>query len=425
MSATKKLEKINALSLLVNCKQHDDGFEFSFIANEKVLRVIKESIDVGVPFSSFSIDDLSVEFGSIKSKIGSQVIVLLLTEQLRNEDLNIYWDWDKLFEYKPNITLVPNNFFILSDRTIHPREPVSSKVKHYHDVCKIINLLISRSDHTLSLTNTIVKEVIFLHKCRIEIPIDFTAKVLDEGLDGISIVNALFEDLSHKEQKTSILKEVIYSLLSNVSKAERLQYLLSHFGEFSKRLNENYQLFVSEFSFDDVRKEYEESKRDYFTKLNDVFSSVQTKMLGIPISLALASLKMSSIVDDISFWTNFLLALSVVIYSSMMIMLIKNQKHTLNAVKNDYESQMSRLKHQYEQIKDIQEDLNKRYDFQKICLNWFYVVTACLFFLVLALFFWNLNSQWNSVLDVAYNNYLLALNFISDLIDNLASYKST
>lgn len=399
MCDTRKLEKINELSQVLNCKQHDDGFDFFFTVNEGVLRVIKESIDVGVPFASFYIDDLFVEFDEMKSKIGSEAQTRLLTEKLKEEGLKVYWDWDKLFAFKQNITLVPNNFLVLSDNTIYPNDQGdSSKVKHYQGVCKIIKLLASRADYKLDLTNTVSEEIIFLHKCRIEIPVNYTASVLEEGLDGISIVNALFEDVSHKEQKTSILKEVIYSLLSNISKAERLQYLLSHFGVFSKRLNENYQLFVSEFSFDEVRKEYEESKRDYFTKLNDVFSSVQTKMLGIPISLALASLKMSSIVNDISFWTNFLLALSVVIYSIMMFMLIKNQKHTLNAVKNDYESQMTRLKHQYseqyEQIKDIQEDLNKRYDFQKNCLNCFYVMTVCLFILVLILFFLKLNLPW-------------------------------
>mgnify|MGYP000616233001 CR=1 FL=1 len=47
----------------------------------------------------------------------------------------------------------------------------------------------------------------------------------------------------------------------------------------------------------------------------------------------------------------------------MMFMLIANQKHTLAAVKNEYESQMTRLKHQYseqyESIKKI-ENLKDR-----------------------------------------------------------------
>ena len=195
----------------------------------------------------------------------------------------------------------------------------------------------------------------------------------------------------------------MYSVLVNISKTDRLVYLINNFGEFSKRLNENYQLFVSEFSFDEVRKEYEENKRDYFSKLNDIFTSVQTKMLGIPISLGIASFKMSSIVDDISFWTNFLLLLSIVIYSVMMVMLIKNQKHTLESIKNEYKSQMARLKHQYaeqyENIKNIEKELNTRYSFQKTCLNGFYVMTASLFVLVIALFFWNL--PWKLILGIA------------------------
>ena len=87
----------------------------------------------------------------------------------------------------------------------------------------------------------------------------------------------------------------------------------------------------------------------------------------------------------------------------MMFMLIANQKHTLSAVKSEYQSQMTRLKHQYseqyESIKKIQTELDTRHDFQKKCLNWFYVMSATLFILILALFTWNL--PWKAILGLA------------------------
>lgn len=364
MCLTRNLEKLDSLLKNFDCSHSEDGIDFSFTVSLEKLRLLKEFNDAGLPDLSFDTGEQWVDLGDLSSRIGKEVKAELLFQELKAAGLNVYQDWSHFFSYKPHLISVPDSFLILSDHTIHPNEPTSKQVKHYFDVCKIVQLLISRADYIKKITDEIVEEVIFLHKEKLEIPINYTAEVLEEGLDGISIVNALFEDNSHIEQKISIFKEVISSFLSNISKTERLQYLLCHFGEFSKRLNENYQLFVSEFSFDDVRKEYEESKREYFTKLNDVFSSVQTKMLGVPISIAFASFKMNSFVTSASFLTDSLLGLSIVIYSIMMILMIANQNHSLKAVKTDYESQMARLKHhysdQYKLSEDILIDLNKR-----------------------------------------------------------------
>ena len=188
-------------------------------------------------------------------------------------------------------------------------------------------------------------------------------------------------------------------MLSGIQKNARLTYLLTNFGEFSKRLSENYHLFVSEFSFDEVRKEYEESKREYLTKLNDIFSSVQTKMLGIPVSLAVASIKISPIIDANSFWSNLLLFTAVWVYSYMMFSLIKNQTHTLSSVRDEYQSQMNRLKHQYSEqyeiIKHIEHDLDKRHDFQFQSLVRFRRMIMGLLIFVSLLFLYSV--PWNGV----------------------------
>jgi len=410
MCLESKLKKIDDLFNHFGCHRNDEGFEFSFTVNTENLQLLKQYIDAGVPLGIFQVGVPYVEFDELK--LGNEVRAEITSQELRSAGLNVYLDWQAFFAYRPHLTEVPDSFLILSDHTIYTGSTPSTIVKHYFDVCDVLQLLISRAEHTKKMGSTIVEEIIFLHKNKLEITIGYDEKVFEDGMDGISIVKALFDDESHIEQKISILKEVLYSLLFNIPKAERLGYLLSHFGEFSKRLTENYQLYVSEFSFDDVRKEYEESKREYFTKLNDVFSSVQTKMLGIPISIAFASFKMSSIIDASSFWQNLLLALSIAIYSIMMMLMIQNQKHSLEAVKNDYESQMTRLKHhyseQYDLIEGIQTDLNKRYGYQKKCLRFFLVMTICLFVLVLGAFIVNLN--FINLVDVAFGVYAQAIN---------------
>lgn len=412
MCIIRKLELINALFEHFDCHQNDDGFEFSFAINQDNLELLQKFINADIDANFSFSNGVYVDFDEIKLRIGSNAKAELSFSSFKVKGINVYPDWENFLSYKPNIFSAPDNFLILSDHVIYAGESNSSKVNHYLDVCKIIRLLISKADHVQNFTSTIVEEVIFLHKGKLHMPVVYDKRVLEEKLDGFSIVNALFNDDSHTEQKTSILKEVIYGLLLNIPKSERLRYLLCNFGEFSRRLNENYQLFVSEFSFDDVRKEYEEKKREYFIKLNDVFSSVQTQMLGIPISIAISSVRMTAVLDKVSFFGDLLLSISIIIYSVMMFVFIKNQKHSLKAIKNDYESQMARLKHhyadQYEKIIDIKNDLDSRYQYQNNCLNGFYIITALLFIGTLLLSVINFN--WHYMIDITFSFYSKLIN---------------
>ena len=341
-------------------------------------------------------DNLFIDLCELEKHKGKTALIKFVKPQ------GVFQSWKEFLDFKPNLIKCPDNFYLIDDHIVYPTSVLKNELKHYLGVIKLVKLLIEHSDHTEYLSDEVVDKVTYLHKSRIDIQLQYGKDDLVDSLDGITVIYTYFEDNSHREQKVSILKEALFGLGIANNSVSKLSYLIQNFGEFSKRFIENYNLFVSEFSFDEVRKEYEEKKRDYFIKLDEIFSSVQSKMLGIPISLALASFKLSAIVDEKSFWANFFLSISIIVYSAMMIMLIKNQKHSLKALKSEFTSQMNRLKHQYsEQYEKIQGmiiDLDKRHDYQKSCLNWFYVMCCTLFIIVAALFLWHL--PWKLILGI-------------------------
>ncbi|MGB1201708.1 MAG: hypothetical protein ACPG5R_09100 [Cognaticolwellia aestuarii] len=345
---------------------------------------------------SIKVDNLFIDISDLENHIGKVALIKFIKPQ------GVFQSWKDFLDYKPNLIRCPDNFYLIDDNISFPADADEGELKHYLSILKLVTLLIEHADHTEYLSDVVVDKVTYLHKSRVDIQLQYKKDDLIDSLDGITAICAYFEDSSHKEQKVSILKEALFSLGLTNNSINNLSYLIQNFGEFSKRFIENYNLFVSEFSFDEVRKEYEEKKRDYFIKLDEIFSSVQSKMLGIPISLALASFKLSAIVDQKSFWANLFLSLSIVVYSAMMMMLIKNQKHSLKALKSEFTSQMNRLKHQYsEQYEKIQRmitDLDNRHDYQKSCLNWFYVMSCTLFIIVIALFLWHL--PWKLILGI-------------------------
>lgn len=406
MNLQEGAQKLKELHDQYCFKKSDAGYKFEVKTNERLFTELNAWEEFDSEIFSYKVGNKYVTLNTLKEQNELEVKVKINSGKLASKGIYIYFEWADFLSSKQNIFSPPANFLILSDMICYPLDKDKSKIKHFFEVSEFLNIFISNADHKIMLTPEIIEEVIFLHKIKIEIPIILDEACIEERLDGFSIITSLFSDNSHSEQKKSIFKEVLHGLLNNINKKERLSHLLINFGEFSKRLSENYQLFVSEFSFDDVRKEYEESKRDYLTKLNDIFSSVQTKMLGIPISLAIASIKISPITDSTSFWTNFLLLIAVILYSVMMFILISNQRHTLCAVKEEYQSHMGRLKHQYSEqydsIKGIQTDLNIRHNFQEKCLRTFNLMLIGLLTFVIVLFTFNI--PWNTVFVSIFEN---------------------
>lgn len=374
MSTDLLNEKLIELHERYKFQQNDDGYEFSAPITNQLIDDIDSFEEPTLSlFKCFDQNaSVYIETKDLKTKLGTPVSIRISPQDLKSNGLNVYFCWKDFLGSKENILNPPKNFLILSEGIVYPSQNIQGKLKHFFEVKSFLEILIDNADHLNKLTKQIVEEIVFLHKNKLEILVQIDEECIGESLDGFTIVKSLFDENSHKEQKKSILKEVLHGFLGGIKKNVRLMYLITNFGEFSKRFSENYNLFVSEFSFDEVRKEYEESKRDYLTKLNDIFSSVQTKMLGIPVSLAVASIKISPIIDASSFWSNLLLFAAVWVYSYMMFSLITNQTHTLTSVKDEYQSQMNRLKHQYSEqydiIKHIENELNTRHKFQLLSL---------------------------------------------------------
>ncbi|EFK2938006.1 hypothetical protein A8530_003602, partial [Escherichia coli] len=67
----------------------------------------------------------------------------------------------------------------------------------------------------------------------------------------------------------------------------RFRTILKRFSTFVERFEENYHAFAVGFSFEKIRKEYEEKFRDYLSKINSVLSESLTRSLAIPASTVL------------------------------------------------------------------------------------------------------------------------------------------
>ncbi|WP_341665389.1 hypothetical protein, partial [Vibrio sp.] len=325
-----KVELLNQISSFIDTYKLVSNNEDDYVCRIKMTTEVKEQLisweDEGLLLTIEGLTNSSAQDAE-DTVVGREYQVTTSLVNLRQDGVEIYSNWIQFFEKTKNKCVVPESFYIISDKSkyIGQTEGLTGDLKHYVNTVSLINILLDQADHTDTSNVSNVPNVVMLHKNRLEIPCKYKLEDIQSGLDGITHIYKWIKDEAHKEQRVSIFKTALYDFLKSVQKDRRFEYLLTHFGEFSSQVIENYDLYVSEFSFDDVRLEYQEKKREYMLKINETFSSIQTKALGIPVSLAFVAIRLStSKASSLNEDTNLLLFAAALVYG--LIVLVKSNR---------------------------------------------------------------------------------------------------
>lgn len=277
-------------------------------------------------------------------------------------------------------------YFNDSDIELENNPDVVSVFENYLKLRNLFSAFKDLSDHVNMIGEHHINELIFFHKSKISLPVAYDAKYLKASSDCIDLFLAVIQDNIHYEQKKSIFKEALYLTLNKIdNNKDKLDYLITHFLRFYKKFRENYDLFVSEFSFDDVRKEYEEEKRKYLKEINDGMSNVQTKMLGIPLACAASAVKLiPSLNAETGLGSTLFIVFAILTYGLYLYFTIENERNSLESINEEYTSHFNRLKHhyadQYQKVEHLKIQLDERREYQDNCLVWFSIfsIVFCL-----------------------------------------------
>ena len=266
---------------------------------------------------------------------------------------------------------VPKEFY-LSDIDYHYKGGENAPdriVQYYLDTARFIQEIAKVADHSVLKGKL---KAIFLHGQKIELSLGYTVNDL-RPLDGCQDFYAEFVNAQiHKEQKSSIIKSVLIEMLkTNELDRLTLPCLLKRFSEFVERVNANYQLYVSEFSFEKIRDQVEKEKLDFMLKLNKVFSEIQNQLLAIPVALILIG-SQTAPTESISLH-NIFIFFSMLVFAALMSLLLRNQRHFLDSIRIEMMNQWDEIKQKHvlttEKLQIHYEDLEKRYGRQKLFLG--------------------------------------------------------
>ena len=248
---------------------------------------------------------------------------------------------DDLLNYPTYLHSPPETFFLADSGELYPSATQPSiLLRGYLDTIKLIGLLKSLSDYSDSSTGHL--RFVFLHKEKLEVQVLYG----NNDLRPLLCVDKLDKNLAenvHTEQRRSILKRLLLEELQSFSSNDRFRNLLIRLDSIYQRFLDNYQLYVSEFSFDAIFKDISNKRLEYVLKLNKNFSDIQNQLLAVPLAALLAWSQM----EKSNSIKNSLVFLTALIFAFFMSMLLRNQKASLAAIKEEISDQHKALNREY------------------------------------------------------------------------------
>ncbi|QRX82263.1 hypothetical protein [Glaciimonas sp. PAMC28666] len=236
--------------------------------------------------------------------------------------------------------MAPHNLYIAqTDEMISVSEaPISESAKNYFATLKAVALLKHVSDFEDMSTGSL--KLVFLQREKFEIPIYFDALNLN-CLTEVDGWLSMLSDDAHKEQRKVIFRTVVLDALKQIDIRLRFIKFLELFSELYQRFQDNYQLYVSEFSFEKILGDVTEKKLDYILKFNKAFSDIQNQLLAIPVAVVLVGGQLEH--HDHLMVKNVVIFLGIFVFSLLMSMLIRNQVDVLNSIAHEISLQREEL----------------------------------------------------------------------------------
>lgn len=280
------------------------------------------------------------------------------------------------------------------------------EIKNYIRSVNLFSLLKTQCDHSNKDASN-QETLYFLGKKKLLIQNDLTTSN-EELLKHIQVFKINYiESEIHKEAIKNIITD---SLLSFYSENRiSINDLCNNFDIIYEVIKNNYDTYISQFTFEKIKKEVEKFRTETITRINKAFSDIQMQIITIPASLIVvgANLKTGS---NYSFLSNTIVLLGALFFTVAVFFMCENQNDTLENIKYEYEAQEKEfikdpLFKEKTEIRNNFIVLKNRYERQKRNLK---LIKKSLYFSIFLMLF--------SYLYVMYDSTCLSLHII--FLDN-------
>lgn len=272
---------------------------------------------------------------------------------------------DMLLRYNQGEFLgkAPSDYYLIEENYASWETTTTPALLAYQRTIKIIALLKNIADVTQAKPNT-AGEAIFFATRKIIMPLHYDAKSL-ANVPSDDEISKLREELlqeHHKSARPDIFKRVITRFFDQELEADRFTQFLRRFKEIKLAYDADFDIYISGFSFDKAREDFERKKLDFIVKINATSSDIMNKLIAIPVGQGLLASQMKN--DAASHPANWALITGSIIFAIIALMLLASQINTLAQIKQELNHESEVLKQRanptYLQLKGMITTLNRR-----------------------------------------------------------------
>ncbi|MDA3502251.1 hypothetical protein MKL32_11805 [Acinetobacter sp. AOR34_HL] len=283
-------------------------------------------------------------------------------------------NWNTVLKYDHYIKKTIKNIFMTENSIYFDSGSSDPKYKNYLAIGELYKFIKFLSVESNADTDSIFYNRSYKFKIRA------CEEDLNYPIDTKSIDKFKHQDM-HREAIINLMCKEVAAFVKDQTEDFRFSYLIRNINPLITNINHSYQSYVEDYTFDKVRKEYNEKKTEYIKKLNDTFDSVATKMFAIPAGIWFATAQMKVIGEPSNylFTKNFIVLMTVLCMVLIMILNILGQRSTVTQMNSEYSQVFDALKSKFEeeesQINKIKSEIDQRYN--KILTNISISVIVC------------------------------------------------
>ncbi|TCB17345.1 hypothetical protein [Acinetobacter sp. ANC 5045] len=268
--------------------------------------------------------------------------------------------WDTVLKYDHHIKNPIKNIFLTKTQSYFDVGSSDPQYKNYLAMGELYSFI-----KFLSEESNADRDCIFYNRSY-KFKIRASEEDLNYSIDTKSLEKFIKSDM-HREAIIHLMCKEVTAFVKDQIEEIRFSYLIRNLNPLITNINHSYQSYVEDYTFDKVRKEYNEKKTEYIKKLNDTFDSVATKMFAIPAGIWFATAQMKVIGEPSNylFTKNFIVLMTVLCMVLIMILNIWGQRSTVTQMQEEYTTVFKALEVKFEdeklKIQSVKGEVDKRY----------------------------------------------------------------
>ncbi|AVJ56740.1 hypothetical protein C5610_10865 [Idiomarina sp. OT37-5b] len=269
---------------------------------------------------------------------------------------------------------IPETYYISQDDLLVEPNHKGPKSTRLASICKLISLLSEIAHYHDEKTHAETYQLVFVINDTSKNgyhPVVLETRFEEDDLDGEEldlrtlsvIVDSEKSAESHAQEKASMFRLCLAETIEATPKEiNTFKYVLNTWEELLRKYKQNFDIYISGFSFSKLRNELAKAEVEIANSLSRVLSDVTGKLFSIPISFAaLLTMKKLDSVGEGALFVSGALLVSLIISG-----LVRNQL----LLKNNIDASQRMVFNQFEQKReDYPQDLKNCLDEAKMTID--------------------------------------------------------